>query len=119
MTQASEDASMALVMAETYLIEMLKADDAEDFALYTKRYEKERLVGFTLERFKNDLKHMHQDNGMNLGYEFLASLRNQIVKGTSVYRSVWKGVYEKRDAVIELGIYQKEGAWYLMRSAVY
>lgn len=119
MTQQSEESSAALIIEEKYLKEMLKADDTEDFELYTKRYEKERLVGFTLERFKNDLKHMHQDNGMNLGYEFLGSLRNEIVNDASVYKTVWKGVYEKRDAVIEIGIYKKAAVWYVYRSSVH
>ncbi|MGB0944261.1 MAG: hypothetical protein ACPGUE_17765 [Marinomonas sp.] len=26
-----------------------------------------------------------------------------------MFRSVWKGVYERRDAVIEIGIYKKRG----------
>lgn len=111
--------SEQLKIAEKYLKEMLKADDTKDFALYIKRYEQERIAGFSQEQFLKDIECMHQDNGMNLGHEFLSSLRTQTVDGLEVFRYVWKGVYEKRDAVIEIGIYEKSGDWCLARSAVY
>ena len=119
MTEQIKEVSIPLSIAESYLKEMLKADDTKDFELYIKRYEKGRIVGFSQERFHKDIEHMHQNNGMNLGYEFLTSLRTQSIDELTVFRSVWKGIYEKRDAVIEIGIYEKEGNWYLIRSAVY
>ena len=119
MTEQTEDTSIQLSIAETYLKEMLKADDTKDFALYIKRYEKERIAGFSQERFHKDIECMHQDNGLNLSYEFLSTLRPQMVEGVEVFRTVWKGIYEKRDAVIELGIYQKGEDWFVIRSAVY
>ena len=62
---------------------------------------------------------MHERNGMNTGYAFLGILRNSKLDDLDIFRSVWKGIYEKRDAVIELGIYKKNGAWYVITSAVY
>lgn len=119
MTKQIKSITTQLKIAEEYLREMLKADDTKDFELYIKRYEKDRIAGFSQERFHQDIECMHQDNGMNLGYEFLSSLRTQTFDELEVFRSVWKGVYEKRDAVIEIGIYKKEGIWYLIQSAVY
>ncbi|WP_394168659.1 hypothetical protein [Saccharospirillum alexandrii] len=109
----------ALVVAEEYLKEMLAADDAGNFELYTKRYEEQYLDGFTRDVFESDIEQMHEENGMNTGYEFLGTLRNQRVDELDVYRTVWKGIYEKRDAVIELGIYDRKGSWHVIRSAVY
>lgn len=111
--------SEALAITETYLKEMLEADDNENFELYVKRYEAKRLEGFTRDKFSNDIKHMHERNGMNTGYEFLGRLRNPTLDGAAVFRSVWKGIYEKRDAVIEMGVYKKNDVWYILHSIVH
>ena len=115
MTNSSEE----FTTAEKYLKEMLKADDTKNFELYTKRYEEKYLANFSRERFADDVKHMHERNGMNTGYEFLCTLRNSSIDGLDVFRFVWKGIYEKRDAVIELAIYKKNQSWYVIQSAVY
>ncbi|WP_028672386.1 hypothetical protein [Saccharospirillum impatiens] len=114
-----KEQSEELVVAEKYLKEMLKADDTANFDLYIKRFEEKYLSGFTQDVFRNDIKNMHEENGKHTGYEFLGSLRNQKIDDLDVHRTVWKGVYEKRDAVIEMGVYKKNGVWHVIRSAVY
>lgn len=111
--------SEALTIAEQYLKEMLEADDAANFELYTQRFEEKYLVNFTSEMFSNDIKHMHERNGMNTGYEFLGTLRNSTLDNLDVFRSVWKGFYEKRDAVIEIGVYKNKDKWFVITSAVH
>ncbi|TDO98879.1 hypothetical protein [Marinomonas balearica] len=111
--------SNAIEISEKYLQEMLEADDTANFSLYTKRYEEKYLKNFTPEQFHSDIKGMHERNGMNKGYEFLSSLRKFSHDGLDIHRTVWKGVYEKRDAVIELGVYEKDEEWYVILSAVY
>ncbi len=113
------DTSEELAIAEKYLKEMLEADDAGDFELYTKRFEKKYLVDFSPEIHTRDIQHMHERNGMHTGYEFLGSLRNAQVDDLDVFRFVWKGIYEKRDAVIEIAIYKKSETWHVIKSAVY
>ena len=56
---------------------------------------------------------------MNTGYEFLCTLRNSSIDALDVFRFVWKGVYEKRDSVIDFGVYKKNGNWHVIQSAVY
>lgn len=113
------DRTKELEVAEQYLKEMLEADDTANFELYIKRFEDKYLSGFTKDVFRNDIEDMHKENGTHTGYEFLGKLRNQKIDDLDVYRTVWKGIYEKRDAVIEMGIYKKEGVWHVIRSAVY
>ncbi|MGQ7848387.1 hypothetical protein ACUNV4_28065 [Granulosicoccus sp. 3-233] len=113
------DSAEAFQMSEKYLKEMLEADDTANFELYTKRFERRYLEGFTRERFTNDIRHMHERNGMNTGCEFLCTLRSGSLDGVEVLRFAWKGIYEKRDALIDLGIYKKDGNWYVINSAVY
>ena len=115
MTNSSE----VLAIAEKYLKEMLEADDTENFDLYTKRYEEKYLDNFSRERFLDDIKGMHERNGMNTGYEFLGALRNSRFDGLDIFRFVWKGIYEKRDAVIEFDVYKKNENWYVIQSAVH
>ncbi|MFG1497998.1 hypothetical protein ABMA57_15305 [Saccharospirillum sp. HFRX-1] len=109
----------ALSIAEHYLKEMLAADDNADFELFTQRYEDKYLQGFTPEVFNNDIQQMQQRNGRNQGYEFLSELRNERIDDLDIYRTAWKGIYEKRDALVEIGVYQKDGHWYVIRSAVF
>jgi hypothetical protein len=113
------DSSEELAIAEKYLKEMLEADDTANFELYTKRYEEKYLVNFSKERFLGDIKGMHERNGMNTGYEFLCALRNSRFDDLDIFRFVWKGIYENRDAVIEFGLYKKNENWYVIQSAVH
>jgi len=115
MSESSEE----MAVAEKYLKEMLEADDTENFELYTKRFERKYLTNFTRERFSNDIKHMHERNGMHTGYELLGTLRHSKLEDLDVHRTVWKGIYEKREAVIEIGIYKRDGVWYVINSAVH
>ena len=115
MTDSSEEQAVA----EKYLKEMLEADNTENFELYTKRYEEKYLVNFSKQRFSDDIKGMHERNGMNTGYEFLGALRNSRFDGLDIFRFVWKGIYEKRDAVIEFDLYKKNGNWYVIQSVVH
>ena len=111
--------SKVQAIAENYLKEMLEADDTKNFDLYTKRYENKYLGNFSRERFSEDIKGMHERNGTNKGYEFLCRLRNFSFDDLDIFRFVWKGIYEKRDAVIEVDIYKKNGDWYIIQSAVH
>ncbi|WP_448546446.1 hypothetical protein [Thalassotalea fusca] len=113
------DSSEELAIAEKYLNEILEADNTKNFELYTKRYEEKYLVNFSKEQFLDDIKCMRERNGMNTDYEFLGALRNSRFESLDIFRFVWKGIYEKRDAVIELGIYKKNGIWYVIQSAVH
>ncbi len=113
------DSSEVKAIAEKYLKEMLEADDTKNFDLYTKRYEDKYLGNFSRERFSEDIEGMHERNGMNMGYEFLCTLRNFSFDGLDIFRFVWKGIYEKRDAVIEIDVYKKNGDWYIIQSAVH
>ena len=113
------DSTEELAIAEKYLKEMLEADNTGNFDLYTKRYEEKYLVNFSREVFLNDIKCMNERNGLNIGYEFLGTLRNYNFNGLDIFRFVWKGIYEKRDAVIEIAVYKKEGNWHVIESVVH
>ena len=107
-------------IAEQFLKEMLEADDTGNYELFIKHYEEKDLVGFSPERFEQDIKHMQASNGRNLGYEYFGSLkgyRDDYHDGC--FRFVWKGIYEKREALITIGIHHKNGTWYINESRVH
>jgi hypothetical protein len=105
-------------IAEAFLKEMLEADDTGNYDLFVKHYEAKDLIGFSIERFKNDIKHMQERNGMNLGYDYLGALKGYLDEDhDGCYRFVWKGLYEKREALIVIGIHRKNGIWYVNESS--
>ena len=112
------DTTEARALAEQYLKEMFEADDRGDFELYTRHFEDKYLQGFTEDVFQNDIQQMQQRNGPNQGYEFLGTLRNEVIDELDVHRTVWKGIYEKRDAIVEMGVYKKDDRWHVLRSFV-
>ncbi|WP_421853169.1 hypothetical protein [Marinomonas sp.] len=42
-------------IAETFLKEMLRADDTGNYALFVKHYEEEDLINFSPERFEQNI----------------------------------------------------------------
>lgn len=112
-------------IAETYLKQMLEADDSGNYDLYIKHFESKDLIGFTKERFDRDVKQMHERNGLNVGYEYFGSLKAPREDSTSAnghyegFRFIWKGIYEKREALIVIGIHKKDAIWYLNNASVH
>lgn len=106
-------------IAERFLKEMLKADDTGNYDLFVKHYEVQDLVDFSPERFEEDIKQMQARNGRNMGYEYFGVLKGyHDGKNDACYRFVWKGIYEKREALITIGIHYKDGTWYVNESTV-
>jgi hypothetical protein len=106
-------------IAEKFLKEMLEADDTGNYELFIKHYEEKDLVDFSMERFQNDIKHMQARNGMNLGYEYFGALQGyRDDNHDNCFRFVWKGIYEKRETLIVIGIHHKDDTWYINESSV-
>ncbi|RBP79157.1 hypothetical protein EBI01_17625 [Marinomonas rhizomae] len=106
-------------IAEKFLKEMLKADDTGNYELFIKHYEREDLIDFSPERFEQDIKQMHARNGKHMGYEYFGTLKGYHNGNyDNCYRFVWKGIYEKREALITIGIHYKDGTWYINESSV-
>tara|TARA_R110001606_G_scaffold396782_1_gene571577 strand:+ start:2847 stop:3197 length:351 start_codon:yes stop_codon:yes gene_type:complete len=106
-------------IAENFLKKMLEADDTGNYELFIKHYEEKDLVDFSMERFQNDIKHMQAQNGMNLDYEYFGALQGyRDDSHDNCFRFVWKGIYEKREALIVIGIHHKNDIWYINESSV-
>ncbi len=106
-------------IAENFLQEMLEADDTGNYALFIKHYEAKHLVNFSKEQFESDIKEMQNRNGANLSYEYFGMLQGHPIDDAATsLRFVWKGIYEKREALITIGIHCKDKNWYINESSV-
>jgi hypothetical protein len=104
-------------VAESFLQEMLEADDTGNYELFIKHYEAKDLVNFSQERFESDIKQMVAKNGKIVSCEYFGMLQGCHEDG-DYFRFVWKGIYEKREALITIGIHSKANTWYINESSV-
>ncbi|UTD54415.1 hypothetical protein [Halomonas sp. MS1] len=113
-----EDNQEELKIAEKYLAEMLKADQNRDYASFIKRYETVD-SGFSEDVFIKDVEAMKDELGTYKERVYLGSL-NCSGKGSPQrsLRFVWRGIYEKNEALIVLGIHQNAGVWYVNENHV-
>lgn len=103
-----------LKIAENYLSEMLEADQDGDYSTFIKRFESVDPVDFNEEVFLKDVVQMREDLGQYEERVFLGSLKT--LSGTDAERSlrfVWRGIYQKNEALIVLGIHKKNGTWFV------
>jgi hypothetical protein len=105
-------------VAETFLKEMFEADDTGNYALFIKHYEAKDLENFSQKRFESDIKEMQARNGKHVSYEYFGVLEGQRRDCDICLRFVWKGIYEKREALVTIGIHQKGEAWHVHESSV-
>ncbi len=100
----------ALAVAEKYLDEMIAADAANDYEAFIRPF----IVNedFTKEKFEADVAEMQPVMGEYVSREYLGSLKGNDDDHKDSIRFVWKGIYEKQETVIVVGIVQKEGKWF-------
>lgn len=107
-----------LIIAEQYLDEMLEAEATSDYDLFVKRFEKKDLANFGASRFKKDMYSIREDLGHYKSREYLGSLKgfsnaDNPDKHPGCRRYVWRGVFEKNETIITLGIHEIDGVLYV------
>ena len=115
---SEDDASVA--MAERFLDEMIEAESWEnaDYALFTKRFDPDTLKDFGPSRFKKDMMCIREDLGAYVSREYLGSLKGAIDpddpdRHPNCVGYVWRGVFEKNETLITMGIHVKDGTPYV------
>lgn len=100
----------ALAVAEEYLDQMIAADAANDYEAFIKPF----IVNeeFTQEKFEADVAEMQPLMGAYVSREYLGSLKGNDDDHKDSLRFVWKGTYEKEEALIVVGIVMIEGNWF-------
>ena len=115
-----EESTAARDVAERYLAEMLDAERERDFDAWCRRWHPSDLEGFTEARFAEDVDEMHRVLGEYRDREYLGSVRGRRDEpGDDAERPrfVWKVVYERNEALFEVGVRRVDGRWYAYRNA--
>lgn len=108
MTEHAEE----LKIAEAFLSEMLEADRLGDYEGFVKHFDGADLEGFNESLFLEDTELMRDELGAYKDRSFLGSLEGfQCEEHPGALRFVWRGIYEKNEALIILGMHKKAGAW--------
>ena len=100
--------------AERYLDEMLAAESDTDYRAFTRRFEPKDLEDFGESRFKKSMYAIREDLGEYRDREYLGSLRGFVDadrpdRRPGGVRHVWRGVFEKNETVIVVGLHERDG----------
>ena len=103
--------------AEEFLDEMIKAEEELSYAKFTQRFEQKYLVKFTEHQFFKDMRDISEDQGGYIKREFIGSISGKQHDADERYpnlvRYLWRGVFEKCEVLISLGIYRINGTYYI------
>ncbi|GAA3921240.1 hypothetical protein [Litoribacillus peritrichatus] len=108
-----------LRIVEAYLTDMLEADRDGDYDAFIKHFDDDDLEGFTKNTFLEDVELMREDLGAYKDRSFLGSLQGfKTDSRSNCLRFVWRATYEKNEALIILGIHEKDGVWLVNENVV-
>ena len=106
-------------IAEKYLNDMLEADRTGDYEGFIKYFDKVDLEDFDEGVFLNDVELMREELGAYKERFYLGSLNGfQTEKHPNCLRFVWRAIYEKNEALITVGIHEKNGVWLVNENVV-
>ena len=107
-----------LKIAESYLDEMLAAEEAVDYDAFVRRFETRDIEHFGASRFKKDMYAIREDYGDYRSREYLGCLAgkhdpDRPDRHPGCIRYVWRGVFEKSETLIVVGLFTRDGTAYV------
>jgi len=106
-------------IAERYLSDMLEADRTGDYEGFIKHFDKADLDDFDESIFLKDVELMREDLGTYKDRSYLGSLNGfKTPNHPNCLRFVWRAMYEKNEALITVGIHEKNGVWFVNENVV-
>jgi len=103
-----------LALAEEILDEMIEAESTDDgdYELFTKHMD--NVDDFGPSRFKKELMMIREDYGNYKSRVYLGSLKGHVNpdnpnKYPGLVRFNWRGIFEKNETLITLGLYERDG----------
>ena len=104
-------------IAEQYLDEVLESEEEASYEKFTRRCEKKWIVSFTEAEFLRDLRDIREDYGNYVRRKFMgcvaAEKRKRDPRTENMVRYVWRGIFDKNEVLITMGIYLKDGTYYM------
>jgi len=114
-----------LALAEQILDEMIEAESQgnENYELFVKHFDQDTLSDFGPTRFKKEMMCIREDLGEYKSREYLGSLKGHVDpdnpdKHPECVRYNWRGIFEKNETLITLGIHKENGK-YLVNEIMY
>lgn len=109
-----EDDPTKLALAEKILDELLSAERESDYAMFIRHFDPIALRDFGPSQFKKELLCILEDFGAYQRREYLGSLNGFIDqdapdKYPGCVRYNWRGIFEKNEALITLGLHERDG----------
>lgn len=106
-------------IAERYLTEMLEADRTGDYEGFIKYFDNADIEDFDEEIFLKDVALMREELGAYQDRSYLGSLNGfKTESHPKCLRFVWRAMYEKNEALITVGIHEKNGVWFVNENVV-
>jgi len=102
--------------AEQFLSEILEAEEEWNYAKYTQRWEKLYLVAYPEHRFLRHCRIDGEDLGKFVQRDFLGCVaykEDPEGRYPNRVRFVWRAYYERQEAIRTLGIYCKNGSYFV------
>lgn len=104
-------------VAEEFLDEMLEAEKNLDYHAFVQRFEKKDIDNFGESRFTKDMYAIRTDLGNYKSREFLGALNgfedaDNVGRYPECIRYVWRGIFEKNETLMIIGLHKKEGVFY-------
>ena len=112
--------STQLALAEQILDEMIEAEREgnDDYKLFVKHFDDESLKDFGPTTFKREMMSCRIDLGAYISREYLGALKGHVDpdypdKHPECIRYNWRGIFEKNETLITLGIHKKDGEYFV------
>ncbi len=110
----TESVSKEQLIAEQCLDELLEAKSELNYAKFHARMDKEILDNITEKRFLRSMRNIREDYGRYVSRQYLGIVNNGHYsepqdKYPGKVRHVWRGVFEKQERFITMGIYFRDG----------
>jgi len=112
------DATAERAIAERYIDEMLDAEKNVDYDAFIVRFEPTDLENFPKEKFENDMKNIREELGDYISRDYLGQVKGFVHPAKNegypdCIRFVWRGVFERNEAIVTMGIHKRSGQWFV------
>lgn len=105
-------------IAEQYLDEMLEAESTLNYDLFIHRFEERDVINFGASKFKKDMHLIREDLGHYQDRAFLGEIKgisdpDHPERHPNGKRYIWKGIFDKNEVFMIVGIHEREGVCYV------
>ncbi len=113
-----EDIEKKIVFAEKYLDAMIEAEQVRDYSAWVKHYENQNPENFDEKAFQKSMDEDRKELGKYITRKYLGVLNGfnenpQVDTYPNCLRFIWRGIFEKNETLIVLGIHERDGSYFV------